>query len=322
MITIMVLTYTAIAIVVFKIIRIPVTKWTVTTTAFVGAFLILWICVTMAFFHPFTPFGTIYFQTTPISAQVMGKVIKVFVKDNRHLKKGDPLFQIDPTPFKAQVDQLNAELVLAKERLKETKTLIKNGAGRKYDLQRYQKDLDSLNAQLEKADFNLESTTVRAPADGHVTQCRVREGVTVGSFRFASVMTFVIDENPYYIAAFKPNTIQNIKTNAEAEVVFTSVPGKTFKGKVTKLWKEIAEGQLTPLGTKMIDFSNILPPGRIPVRIELTEDISQYYIPGGGAFGACVYSNHMKYLKILREVLLHMYSWKNIISFDEKERGE
>jgi len=271
----------------------------------------------MAFFHPYTPYATIYFQTSPISAQVKGKVVKVFVKDNRPLKKGDPLIQIDPTPFQAEVDRLKAELILANKRLKETKKLISMDAGRGYDLERYQTDINSLKAQLVTAKFNLDSTTIRAPTDGHVTQSRVREGVTAGAFKTSSLMTFVIDEAPYYIAAFKPNAIQNIKTNAEAEVIFTSIPGKTFKAKVTKLWDEIAEGQLTPIGMKMIDFSKTLPPGRIPVRIELTDDISQYYIPGGSSFGVCVYSDHIKFLGDLRRIFLHMFSWMNIFSFDE-----
>ena len=317
---IMMLTYAAIAIACFKIFHLPITKWTVTTTALGGAFLMGWIYICMAFYHPYTPYATIYFQTSPISAQVKGKVVKVFVKDNRPLKKGDPLIQIDPIPFKAQVDQLTAELKLAEKRLNETTELIKMNAGRKYDLERYQQEVKSLEAQLVIAKFNLDSTTIRAPTDGHVTQSRVREGVTAGAFKMSSLMTFVIDEKPYYIAAFKPNAIQNIKTNAEAEVIFTSIPGKTFKAKVTKLWDEIAEGQLTPIGMKMIDFSKTLPPGRIPVRIELTDDISQYYIPGGSSFGVCVYSEHIKFLGDLRRIFLHMFSWMNIISFDEAEK--
>ena len=317
---IMMLTYAALAIAAFKIFRLPVTKWSVTTTALGGAFLMAWIYISMAFFHPYTPYAKIYFQTSPISAQVKGKVVKVFVKTNQPLKKGDPLFQIDPTPFQATVDQLKAELVLAEKRLKETTELIKMQAGRGYDLERYQADIDSIKAQLIKAKFNLESTTVRAPTDGHVTQSRVREGIMAGAYRVSSLMTYVIKEKPYYIAAFRPNATQNIKVGAEAEVIFISVPGKTFKAKVVKLWDDIAEGQLVPIGMKMISFSGKLPPGRIPVQIELVDDISPYYIPRGSAFGVCVYSEHLKFLGKLREIFLHMFSWQNVISFDEKEK--
>ena len=315
----MMLTYVALATVAFKIFHVPVTKWTVTTTALGGFFLMAWIYIAMAFFHPYTPHARTYFQTIPISAQSKGKVIEVFVEENKPLKKGDPLFQVDPVPFQAKLDQLNAELKLAEIRLDESSRLVKTGAIRKTELERYESDVASLKAQVVDAQFDLDSSTVRAPADGHITQSRVRVGVTAGQFRVSALMTFVITEKSYFIAAFKPNAIQNIKLGAEAEVIYTGVPGKTFKAKVIKLWGEIAEGQLFPQGRDMISFSEKLPPGRIPVQIEILDDLSPYYLPSGTSAGVCVYSDHLKFLGELRRIFLHLFSWQNVISFDEAD---
>ena len=314
---ILMLTYAAIVIVLFKVLRLPVTKWSVATAALGGVFMMSWMYISMAFFHPFTPYAKTYFMTTPISAQVKGKVIEVFVSDDRSVKKGDPLFQIDPIPFQASVDKLNANLKLARRRLEEATDLFKKHAGKKYDVERHASDVAALEAKLTDAEFNLESATVRAPADGHVAQNRVRAGITAGTFRISSLMTFVIEENPFFIAGFKPNAIQNIKVGAEAEVMFTSIPGRTFKAKVVKLWKEIAEGQLFPKGTTMVSVSGELPPGRIPVQIELLDDISGFYLPSGSSAGVAVYSEHLAFLGELRRILLHMFSWQNVISFDE-----
>ena len=315
----MMLTYVALATVAFKIFHVPVTKWTVTTTALGGFFLMAWIYIAMAFFHPYTPHARTYFQTVPISAQSKGKVIEVFVEENKPLKKGDPLFQVDPVPFQAKLDQLNAELKLAEIRLDESSRLVKTGAIRKTELERYESDVASLKAQVVDAQFDLDSSTVRAPADGHITQSRVRVGVTAGQFRVSALMTFVITEKSYFIAAFKPNAMQNIKEGAEAEVIFTGIPGRTFKAKVVKLWGEIAEGQLFPQGRQMISFSEKLPPGRIPVQIEILDDLSPYYLPSGTSAGVCVYSDHLKFLGELRRIFLHLFSWQNVISFDEAD---
>ena len=315
----MMLTYVALATVAFKIFHVPVTKWTVTTTALGGFFLMAWIYIAMAFFHPYTPHARTYFQTIPISAQSKGKVIEVFVEENKPLKKGDPLFQVDPVPFQAELDQLNAELKLAEIRLDEFSRLVKSGAVRKTEKERYESDVASLKAQVVNAQFDLDSTTVRAPADGHITQSRVRVGVTAGQFRVSALMTFVITEKSYFIAAFKPNAMQNIKEGAEAEVIFTGIPGRTFKAKVVKLWGEIAEGQLFPQGRQMISFSEKLPPGRIPVQIEILDDLSPYYLPSGTSAGVCVYSDHLKFLGELRRIFLHLFSWQNVISFDEAD---
>jgi len=316
----MMMTYAALAIVAFKVFRVPVTKWTVTTTALGGVFLMAWIYIAMAFFHPYTPYAQTYFRTIPISSQAKGKVVEVFVKTNRPVKKGEPLFQVDPVPFQATLNELTARYKLSKRRLQETEQLIKHHAIRVYELERHQSELASLTAQVASAKFDLDSTTVRAPADGHVAQNRVQVGVTAGAFRIGSLMTFVSDEEPFFIAAFKPNAIQNVKVGAEAEVIFTSIPGKTFKAKVVKLWDEIAEGEVFPKGTEMISFSKKLPPGRIPVQVEILDDLSAYYIPSGSAAGVCVYSEHLKFLGELRRIFLHLFSWQNVISFDEAEK--
>jgi len=314
----MMLTYVALATVAFKVFHVPVTKWTVTTTALGGGFLMAWIYISMAFFHPYTPHARSYFITTPVSVQTKGIVTEVFVKENIALKKGDPLFQIDPTPYQATLDQKNAQLKLAKIRLDEFSRLVKTGAARKTEKERYEADVATSTAEVASAQFDLDSTTVRAPADGHVTQSRVRPGVTAGTLRLSSLMTFVVTEKPYFIAAFKQNALQNIVVGAEAEVIFTSIPGKTFKAKVVKLWGEVAEGQLTPTtAVKMKSFSKTIPPGRIPVEIEILDDLSGYYLPVGTASGVTVYSEHLAFLGELRRIFLHLFSWQNIISFDE-----
>jgi len=314
----MMLTYAAFAIIAFKVFHVPVTKWTVTTTALGGVFLMAWIYISMAFFHPYTPHAQSYFMTVPISVENKGKVVEVFVKENIPIKKGDPLFRIDPIPYQAQLDQKNAKLTLAKIRLDEFTRLVKTGSARKTEKERYESDVATSQAEVTEAEFNLEMTTIRAPADGHVTQSKVRVGVTAGTLRLSSLMTFVVTEKTYFIAAFKPNALQNIKVGAEAEVIFHSIPGKTFKAKVVKLWDEIAEGQLSPTtAVRMKSFSKTKHPGRIPVEIEILDDLSSYYLPSGTSLGVTVYSEHLKFLAELRRIFLHLFSWQNIISFDE-----
>ncbi len=314
---VLMLSYAALAIIAFKVFHVPVTKWTVTTAALGGGFMMAWIYISMAFFHPYTPYARTYFMTVPIATQSRGKVVEVFVEANQPLKKGDPLFQIDPVPFQADLDKLTAQMELSEKRLKETTQLIAKKAISMYDLERHQSELAALKAQVVDAKFKLESTTVVAPADGHVAQNRVRVGMLAGAFRVGSLMTYVVEEEPLFIAAFKPNAMQNIKEGAEAEVIFTGIPGKTFKGKVKKLWGEIAEGQLVAKGMEMLSVSEKLPPGRIPVEIEMVDDISSYYLPGGTSAGVGVYSTHLEFLGELRKILIHMLSWTNVISFDE-----
>jgi multidrug resistance efflux pump len=117
----MILTYTAICVAVFKIFRIPVNKWTLPTAALGGIFLIAFILLIMNYNHPFSANARIYFVSTPIMPNLKGRVTEVPVEPNVLLKDGDVLFRIDPRPYQYVVDQKNALLAEAEQNVKQLK---------------------------------------------------------------------------------------------------------------------------------------------------------------------------------------------------------
>lgn len=50
-----------------------------------------------------------------VAAQVSGLVTAVYIKDNQHVHKGDPLFDIDPAPFVIALTRARADLALARQ---------------------------------------------------------------------------------------------------------------------------------------------------------------------------------------------------------------
>ena len=109
----LILTYTAICIAIFKIFKIPLTKWTVPTAILGGIVLIGALLLLMNYNHPYSKFAREYFVTIPINPAVRGPVLSVEVEGNTKVKKGDVLFRIDPTPFAAVVKQKRASLAEA-----------------------------------------------------------------------------------------------------------------------------------------------------------------------------------------------------------------
>jgi multidrug resistance efflux pump len=95
----LVLTYAAFCIALFKIFRIPLNKWTVPTAVLGGIVLIGSLIFTMNYNHPYSEVARSYFVSVPIIPIVSGQVVDVPVKTNQPLEKGDVLFRIDPTPF-------------------------------------------------------------------------------------------------------------------------------------------------------------------------------------------------------------------------------
>ena len=109
--TILILTYTAFCIAIFKIFRIPLNKWTVPTAVLGGVILLGFIFLAMNYFQPFTQLGGQIYSTTPMVSNVRARVVSVEVQPNRLVKQGDVLVRLDDTPFKAAVVQQKQRLL-------------------------------------------------------------------------------------------------------------------------------------------------------------------------------------------------------------------
>jgi multidrug resistance efflux pump len=119
MAALLLLGYAAICVVVFKLLRVPLNKWTITTAALGGVVLVGGLLLAMNYNQPFTKDGRFYFYTTPIVPTVKGHVVEVAVKPNVPLKQGDLLFRIDPRPYQYVVDQKKALLAEAEQNVKQ-----------------------------------------------------------------------------------------------------------------------------------------------------------------------------------------------------------
>jgi len=315
--TLMILTYTALCWIIFKVFRIPVNKWSLTTAVLGGVLMIGAMLAGMAYFHPGSRSARIYYITTQIVSNVRGKVIEIDVKPNVPVKKGDILFKIDPTPYQAVVDDLKAQLKFAEQRLKDTKQLAETAGGSKFDVYNWEKEVASLKAKLIKAQFDLDSCTVRAPGNGYVTQVRVRPGQMAVPIPALPVMTFVNSDTATLIAGFGQEPVQNIKKGDPAEAVFVSIPGRSFQGKVKEVLPALAEGELNA-NRNMVSLSQQLPAGQVPVVIQLDKNISSLHLPLGVESTVAVYgaqTGFWSHVAIIRKILLRMVAWSYFLRF-------
>lgn len=108
--TLILLTYAAICIFIFKVFKIPLNKWTVPTAILGGIVLISGIILGMNYNHPYTERVRQIYVVTPIVSEVRARVLEVPVKPNTPVEKGDPLVILDSTRFEARVAQLEAQL--------------------------------------------------------------------------------------------------------------------------------------------------------------------------------------------------------------------
>lgn len=138
MLVLLILIYASICVVAFKLLRVPVNQWSVTTAVIGGLAIVGGLLLGMNYNHPFTNDGRLYFYTTPIVPTVRGHVTSVAVEPNVPLKQGDLLFRIDPRPYQYAVDQKKALLAEAEQNVRQLKA-----------------SLDQASAGVEKAQAQL-----------------------------------------------------------------------------------------------------------------------------------------------------------------------
>ncbi|MGC1550805.1 MAG: efflux RND transporter periplasmic adaptor subunit, partial [Rhodanobacter sp.] len=130
-----------------------------------------------------------------IRALVPGTITAVYFKDGQLVKKGDPLFLIDPRPYAAATDQAVAQVAAAKAReafaaadYERAKKLILGNAISKRDFdQKSNGELEAIanmkaaEAALENARVNLGYAHIDAPVSGRMSRAEFTVGNIVSA---------------------------------------------------------------------------------------------------------------------------------------------
>jgi len=129
-----------------------------------------------------------------IRAQVTGYLIAQDYREGDTIKKGDLLFEIDPRPFQAVLDQAKGQLAQAEARRGKTELDVKRYAPLVKERAISQEEYDdavqanleakaavlSAEAQVEQAQLNLDFTRVVSPIDGIASIAKGQIGDLVG----------------------------------------------------------------------------------------------------------------------------------------------
>jgi multidrug efflux system membrane fusion protein len=135
--------------------------------------------------------GTVQaYNMVAIKSRVDGQIVKVDFKEGQDIKEGEPLFQIDPRPFQAALEQAQsakqkdeAQLAGAKLDLDRYEKLLGTGyqTRQSYDNQtalvaQLQAAIKGDEAQINTAKLNLSYADVRSPIDGRLGARLVDKG--------------------------------------------------------------------------------------------------------------------------------------------------
>ena len=251
-------------------------------------------------------------NSVQIVPNVAGEVTDVPVEPNKPLKSGDVLFKIDPTPYQAQVDSIGAQVKFEELRLSQMTQLQLSDAGRAFDVEQRQADVDKLKGQLLGAKWNLDQTVVRAPADGYVTNVGLMKGARVASLPLSPVMAF-IDTSETVVGVEIPQIYTRyVEPGQEVEMTFKLFPGQVFNGKVDAVLQATSTGQVVASGSAVAPRQVTAAP--FVVRVKLDDANLAASLPAGTAGAAAIYTSHIKPSHIIRKVILRQIAIVNYVN--------
>jgi multidrug resistance efflux pump len=170
-----------------------------------------------------------------------------------------------------------------------------------------------IEAELEKARYDLERTTVRAPSRGLVTQMALRKGAMATSLPLRPTLVFVPTERRLIVASFWQNARRNLEEGSDAEVIFDSAPGHIFPGKIKTVLPFIPEAELQAEG-RQVSGDILKHHDRLLAIIELEEDLTEFGLPVGVQGRAAVYTRvDALHSSPVRRILLRMMGWLNYL---------
>ena len=252
---------------------------------------------------------------------------------------------------RANTSAAKAHLDLMSKRLAESSELAKTGAGNRYDVEYYQAEVlkaksafDStkssentaklkLNAvvgednasvaqiksQLDSARYDLESCTVRAPADGYPVAVTVRPGNYAVSMPLRPLMSFVWYDQRI-IAFFDQNELRYVKPGNDVELTLKALPGKVIYGKVDSIIWASSQGQIAQSGTVPTAPAEMLHaplPLKYAVKITPIEMDGEPIptMPMGARGMGGIYTEHLKPLHIVRMLVIRLHAILNNLVF-------
>jgi multidrug efflux system membrane fusion protein len=152
-------------------------------------------------------------EAVDIRPRVTGYLVQIPFKEGSDVKKGDLLFQIDPSPYKAQLDQavgqvqLNqASLALARTTYARDQAIVKTapGAVSQQQLDQDKAAVDEAEARVKASQastegykLNLGFTKVTSPIDGRVSRYYLTVGNLVNQDQ--TLLTTVVSLDPIYV---------------------------------------------------------------------------------------------------------------------------
>lgn len=172
----------------------------------------------------------------------------------------------------------------------------------------------NVQARLDIARYDLQQTTVRAPANGYVVGLTLKPGQRVANLPLRSWMAFVNTDHTKLAVGINQFALRHVQPGQAAEVTLKMAPGRTFAARVAHVAYMTPGGQVQPAGQVPTPPTAADSPIPFGVVLELDEESIDVTSLAGGAIGtAAIYTDQARSTHLIRRVMIRMQAWMNYV---------
>lgn len=207
-------------------------------------------------------------NTVTMKAQVRGLISKVYVQGGEEVSKGDLLFEVDDRSFKAQLKEAQALLALTEAEFNRAKQLSDKNFGAIKNLDKARAEYLRAQAQVEKAQKDLDDSKIIAPFEGIVSLHKISEGTPISNDLDLLTIT---DIDPIKVDFKVPaKYIPYLSLGQKLKLEVDSYPGKKFEGTIEGI-DALVDASVQSIAIKgtLENPKGLLKPGMF-VRVNLT----------------------------------------------------
>ena len=169
------------------------------------------------------------FRIAEVRPQVSGLILKRYFVEGSDVKAGQLLYQIDPAPFeaalnnaKAALGKAEAQILSIKPKVERFRELLAEKAVSQQDyddvsaaLKQAMADVEYWKASVQSAQINLGYTRITAPISGRIGKSNVTEGAVVTAYQ-QMPLTTIQQLDPVYVDVTQSTTeLQQLKRKIE-----------------------------------------------------------------------------------------------------------
>lgn len=165
--------------------------------------------------------------------EIAGRITNIPFTEGQKVEKGQPLFTLDDSIYRAQLSQAEAQQALAERNSSRATSLLGRGAGTEQSRDQASADLRIANAAVELAKANLDKTHIVAPFAGTIGIRKVSIGDYVSPGQDLISLQAL---DPMKVDFGVPETtLASLTSGQKVQVSVSAYPGQVFEGQVSAI---------------------------------------------------------------------------------------